>query len=459
MLAHLPHPELRPRGESLLIEPGNDIVPPTSATKTSSSIRSVSPIAHKVQDFPSLSPSTRNKSPTRGSTFLPNFLIPPRGRSLSPERLRPTRPADPNSFIDSQTSPSVATATSSGKLAGWFNGASEPVNFRLIPSPAKERSDPFLDSDEMDRGFGGNFAPRDHDTFTKRPTSQFHKSQCSLSMPSKDTSSSRFAFWRSKSTSLPDKHQNLDDDIANLDIQSALFPQGQTAESPHAALKALQANAEETIRMLKNAYVQNLQSLRDANAEKAALKDEAEAMQTRSEHTKSQLANMADKLSSQEADMLILADELATIRRQHAEFRHRSLRIVTPESTPPKVAGRARLRSDTTLDWEAGRRSSNSLSSPDRAGDSLMWSPSSQSATSTCTPISSPENDSQGSKHDTYNNSEHQCRNCHNVRQSEAWDVVRTLSEENHTLKTRLAECENANEDALSLLKLVGSSH
>jgi hypothetical protein len=50
-----------------------------------------------------------------------------------------------------------------------------------------------------------------------------------------------------------------------------------------------------------------------------------------------------------------------------------------------------------------------------------------------------------------------ECQNCYGVRRSEAWDVVHVLKEESRALKARIAQCESANEDALSLLEIVST--
>lgn len=229
-----------------------------------------------------------------------------------------------------------------------------------------------------------------------------------------------------------------------------------TNESSPEALHKLQKNAETAICRFQIAYQKSLQSALEVTSERDVVIDELEAAQTRNEHLKLQLANMAAQSAKQESAMLSMTEELAAARckiDEDAAFRFRSLRIVASES--PEVdndgsPGKSHRRRK--------RPSAESLASAESSSNSVF----SHSPSGTCTPSSaidvSPHLFQLPRLEADEMETVKECQNCHGVARSEAWDVVHMLKEESRGLKARIAQCESANEDALSMLVIASAS-
>lgn len=115
-----------------------------------------------------------------------------------------------------------------------------------------------------------------------------------------------------------------DDEILNLNVETALFPNGVPADgstfSP-AAFKNLQQNAFGLFAKMQAAYRQQNAMLRELKAEREAEKDELDEAVTRTRHLKMQLEDMARKAAEQEEAIQQLLMELATERRTRADER------------------------------------------------------------------------------------------------------------------------------------------
>ncbi|KIV84948.1 hypothetical protein PV11_00693 [Exophiala sideris] len=235
-------------------------------------------------DLPPLYKRTQSTSPTR-STFLP-FLRPQSVRSISPERVSVAEASEfAVSSVDSGTKKKTSSAVE--KLASWFDGSSEPVNITLVPSPRKEKLDPVSEHVAMENIFS---ASQDSiDNLTRRPK------RPSLAAPS----TSKFNFFRRSTVSLAPNNVEADE-LANMDIDEALFPHGQPDEFSPAAFKNLQQNAEGTLRRFQQAYMEQQKSLRTTTSAKNVQTDELEAAQTRNETLKLQLEEMAERAAEQE---------------------------------------------------------------------------------------------------------------------------------------------------------------
>jgi hypothetical protein len=126
------------------------------------------------------------------------------------------------------------------------------------------------------------------------------------------------------------------DELANLDVTTALYPGGPPTEFSPAALKNLQVNAEGILSRFQKAYQENLRVLRAVTSEKLVQADELEAAQTRNEHLKLQLTEMAERAAEQEKALQTLEQELESERRRRRdedEARKQSIRVV-PGNAP-----------------------------------------------------------------------------------------------------------------------------
>ncbi|KIX97974.1 uncharacterized protein Z520_06052 [Fonsecaea multimorphosa CBS 102226] len=372
-------------------------------------------------DLPPLFTRTQSSSPTRSSAF--SFLRPQSTRSLSPERLRAAELGEDPGPTESPTK------RKSGGLASWFEGSSDPVNISLVPSPRKEKLDPLYEASATEEGF--SMSPDSVDDnltrrIPKRPT---------LTGPAVSTMSKfNNMFRRSTITQAAPEDP---DELAQLDIDEALFPHGHPDEFSPAAFKNLQLNAEGTIRRFQQAYKEQRQSLRSATSTKNVQADELEAAQTRNEHLKLQLQEMAERAAEQEK---LIADLRAQLSAQLSlESQHQSVRMVPQDIDPqPRPKYRRNRSSDvsTSGESEAGSEVSSVVS---------IFSEALSAAPSQATSIGSPVMKSASLPRDD-------CPRCHGLRSSDAWDVVGMMKMESAALKHRIAELESAQDDALDFL-------
>ncbi|EXJ80391.1 hypothetical protein A1O1_08535 [Capronia coronata CBS 617.96] len=367
------------------------------------------------------------------STSLP-FLCTQSTRSLSPERASVAEAAALASESLSEEPLSKKKAGAVDRLASWFDGSSEPVNIGLIPSPRKEKLDPVNETKTMENFFFAS--PDSLDTFTRRPK------RPSLSGPAASTATtSRFSFFR-RSTVAESPTDAMDsDELAQMDVQEALFPHGYPDEFSPAAFKNLQLNAEGTLRRCQQAYVDQAKSLRSTLSAKNVQADELEAAQTRTEHLKLQLQEMAERAADQEKAISELRSQLALQRAslESRQSQQQSIRMVEQDcelDTTSQFKYRRNRASDvSTLGGsEAGSEVSSAVS---------VFSEAISAAPSQATSVAGDANMAYARV---------TCSRCHGVSESEAWDVMGTMKLEATALKQRISQLENAQEDALDFL-------
>ncbi|RMZ91431.1 hypothetical protein DV736_g1322, partial [Chaetothyriales sp. CBS 134916] len=278
------------------------------------------------------------------------------------------------------------------------------------------------------------------DTLTRRPSGP-------RTAPN-STGLSRFSFFRKPPQSQLSLTAEGYDELSQLDIREALFPDGKPDELSPLAFKNLQLHAEGTLQRFQTAHIEQQKMLKSVTAAKTAQADDLEAAETRNEHLKLQLAEMAERAAEQERWMAALKAELDAVRQQPAcevGLAQGSIRKVSQNS-----AGRCRQKraSDvSTSESESGSDIisvfSDPMSAVDSPGTSVAASPVIKHATmyqphmeqqSTAIPV--PE-----------------CQKCHGLRPDEAWDVVSMMKAESGVLKHRIAELEGAHDDALAFLK------
>jgi hypothetical protein len=301
-------------------------------------------------------------------------------------------------------------------LASWFEGSSDPVNISLVPAPKKDKVEPAQTTDNMEKMFSAS--NESIDNFTKRPQSR----------PPTSASGSRFSFFR-KASQLQSPTIVDADELSTLDIRDTLFPAGPPDEFSPAAFKNLQLNAEGTLRRFRDAHVEQQKNLRSLVATKTSQADDLEACQTRNEHLKLQLVEMAEKAAEQERLITALRSELAVSRNRRN--RTSDLSTLSAESDDSSVV--------------SVFSAADSMDSP---GTSIAASPVMKHAT-----MHYPNVHHSPAIH------QHaavipvaECQKCHGVRANEAWDVVAMMKAESQVLKQRITELEGANDEALTFL-------
>ena len=367
-------------------------------------------------DLPPLFTRTQSFSPTRSSAL--SFLRPNSTRSLSPERVTP---AEADEFAVQERA-ELPTKRRSGGLAAWFEGGSSaPVNIGLVTSPQKEKLDPVEEASTSEELF--SVSQESVDNLTTRPRPKLRPSEQSSS------TMSRFNIFRRSTTTLAPPEDV--DELAQLDVDAALFPHGRPDEFSPAAFKNLQQNAEGTIRRFQLSCREQRQSLRTVTSTKNVQADELEAAETRNEHLKLQLQDMAERAAEQERLITEMRAQLAQ-QRSSLESHQQSIRMVPNDAdTDPRPKYRRNRSSDvsTSGESEAGSEASSVASV---FSEQLSIAPSSFE-----TSDSTPRAD---------------CSRCHGMRPSDAWDVVSVMKIESAALKERIAVLEDAQEKALDAI-------
>lgn len=369
----------------------------------------------------------------------------------SPKQSRQSSPTRSNRF-------SILTGKSeekAGKLADWFKGESEPISIGIIPSPTKDKGDPSDTTAE---------------TSDIRATNLLQRLSTAQVMP-KPAMASRFSFFSSKAslvrtTPLP---YELKDELLEMDVNAALFPNEPPNPFSPASFKNLQQQAEGLLSRLQTAYKERTVALRDMIAEKETIAEESEGADTRARHLKMQLDGMTAKFAEQDEAMMNLVDELAQekqARRDDDEARKRTIRVVG-DITSPSSGHRGLSRSNTVSD--------SGFESEDDSCASSVFSRRNGAQS----PNMSVSSASTGHSSDLYRTQEshvpastaqlallrlpqghaaakgmpvHTCTNCEGVRASEAWSVVSILKEENEGLKCRVGELEGALDGCLDVV-------
>ena len=240
----------------------------------------------------------------------------------------------------------------------------------------------------------------------------------------------------------------VEDDLSQLDIQEALFPHGHPDEFSPAAFKNLQLNAEGTLRKFQQAYREQHKSLRIITSTENVQADELEAANTRNEHLKLQLEDMAERAAEQEKAIAALRAQLSAQRPSldSPQSPQRSIRMVSHDSGQPELGPQSRLK------YRRNRSSDISTSGESEAGSDVssvvsVFSEALSAAPSHSTSFSSPVLKSSNLAYPR-----DECSKCHGLNASEAWDVVGMMKMESGALKQRISELENAQDDALDFL-------
>lgn len=412
-------------------------------------------------DIPPLLPSrSPSHSPTRSSTFLPFFGS---SRSSSPRRA-PASPAEAAEFaVDETTEESIQRKGGLGKvekLSSWFEGSSQPVNIGLVASPKQDGDIPGANGQVMETMFSGS-QESVPSTKEQRPI-----------MSSANSSTSRFSLFTRKSANTQPKSNP--DDLVNLDIKSALFPDGSGEEYSPAAFKKLQQNAESVIRLLQATYKDNLAALKKTTSERNVQADELEAEKTRSAHLKLQLTEMSDRAREQEMALVALRTENERLKSNETALK--SIRVIT-DHTPldrpftPDLTESSRHRTNRSSDVSFAE-SVDSASSDMTHADSVFShtvegslaelarspgtsvgcpSPALKNATVAITPSIQHSPQIEHLKSLTTNIMVAECQKCRGMRPQEAWDVLNVMQPENQALKQRVLELEKVVEEAFDI--------
>ena len=364
-------------------------------------------------------------------------------------KLSPTK--EKWSFLSSysnDTSTEVKTASNPKRVADWFQGQSAPLNLGIPAIPVKEKEDSVDDSNKLQR--------RSTLTPSNRPAM---------------TGMGRFSLFGSKASLHEQNASDMGDELANLDIKSALQPRGPSDPFSPSSFKNLLQHAEGLLSRLQTAYKERSTTLREVKAEKEVQAEELEEARMKAKHLKLQLDDMATKMAEQDAAMMGLVDELAEQKKWRQDLEARgTIRLVQAEDEPCGQPLR-RTRRATSRASEVSDSAYDSQTDDDSPADSVF------SAADVCrsTSISiatSPESAHEFARSDDRNlpplliggdsqilaqkrghQSHASCPNCEGVKASEAYGIVSMLKMENKGLKQQVQHLEDTLDGCLDLVR------
>ena len=410
----------------------------------------------------------------RPTSDLPPLVIPNAQPPLPTESSSQSTDSPRPSELPRQRSPLRSLPRSSSpkseakvqKITNWFQGESEPLKLGFIPSHGREDQDTQEDKPTADGAQPGG--------------SRHRKSMSTMSL--RPAMASRFSFFSSKLSLAKLNSTALDpnDELLSMDTSTVLNSPTTSDPISSTTLKYLQQQAEALLSRLQCAYKERTQALRELEAEKETLIEEMQGADTRAQHLKMQLDNMAAKLAEQDEAMMSLVDELAQekIARQEEEARKPTVRLVDRDQLayPGSNFGRMSLNTISDLGFESEDDSSgesifsqrNGMHSPTMSMSSVSTNNSpelyqaadfpmttSQSTRPRMTQASMALKGARPASHpDPVLNP---CSACTNVRSSETSGMIGALGQENNSLKHRVEELERALDGCLDVVGRLGA--
>lgn len=269
---------------------------------------------------------------------------------------------------------------------------------------------------------------------------------------SANASIGRFSLFRKPSQAPIQIDTATINELGDIDVFTALFPNGEDAVFSTETYKRLQSNAESTIKKLQQALKQQTQAVNTVTSQKNAQADDMEATKMQSEAMKCQLNAMADQVKDQEEHIQALKAELSL---RPASFQaetpaKQTVRMVSADTYRRKRISDASMTSQS--DNESEMSSAVSIFSEAQSAD---YSPGTSIAAS---PV--PKHSSLAGRRlrpslmwsDLH--SAQACQRCHGVPASDAWDIIDIMKKEKVALKDRIEVLEGEYESALN--ELVG---
>lgn len=476
--SHSVHPTIQTEEAGDSPEPLNDSQLPSP---TSSMTQSPDPLAVSQKNLAPFHPSHRRANTEIIQRQVP--LLPNQARAL--DDLGNTGRF---SRLSSESATKRRFGESARFLADWFHGKSEPVNLSAFRG-ARE-TDEMQEYSTADR--------RREKSLPPIPSESSMRAQRRAPPPSplkQVTTPSRFSFFglRRQDGNKSELPEPADDEFLNLDIAAVLSPPGLADLLPEDALDVIQKNAENVLKRLQAAYKQRTFSLHEVLAEKNERQEELEEARVQSGNLKSQLDGMADKVFEQEKAMKAMAEELERERQARRKEDEAHRRSVASLAKPADCDSISDLGADLQTSKRSFKRASNCTFTSDsgfESGDesiaesvfsrrdgiespvSLTLPSPNMSQIALASPgqmmqkeAKAPVRPARQSAYDrvikglassSLANSlmghSSKCNICHGVPASEAWTVLGILKEENHGLKERLVELENAVDDCLCLV-------
>lgn len=236
--------------------------------------------------------------------------------------LTPERPNAPNRLFQS-----------------FFDGESAPVRIGPPVSPTKEKEET-------------EFVMEYRSSFTERPRAMARR-QSNAPSTTSTPSHAKTSWFGRKATSTPTRQQVAQDELATLNINSALFPSGPADPFNPSSFNDLLLNATHLLNRMQTAYREKVDYIATIQPEIDAQREEVEETETRNAHLKIQLEDLGRKAQEQDTAMLEMARQVqdAKIEAQEARDAAKTIRLVREgDDTPTRRRKRASAGSASASD-------------------------------------------------------------------------------------------------------------
>lgn len=210
----------------------------------------------------------------------------------------------------------------------FFDGDSAPIRLGPPVSPTKEKEET-------------EFVMEYRPSFTERPRTAPRRQSNATSMMSTPASTKTSWFGRKSAAATPTRLPAMHDDLANLNINSSLFPNGPIDPLNPASFNELLLNATNLLNRMQTAYREKVDYLSSMQPEMDAQREEVEETETRNAHLKMQLEDLGRKAQEQDDAMQEMARQVqeAKIEAQEARDAAKTIRMVRDgdsEATPTR---------------------------------------------------------------------------------------------------------------------------
>ncbi|KAK5107333.1 hypothetical protein LTR62_001388 [Meristemomyces frigidus] len=198
-------------------------------------------------------------------------------------------------------SEAVQTRPRQSVFANMFSGESAPIRLGIPQSPSKEMEE-------------SEFVMEYKPSFTERPTPPRRRISGFTPASASTTTTQTKPGWFSRKTPAPlspPQPRDEPDPILTLNINTALFPTGVADPCDPHAFNDLLLNATSLLQRMQAAYKERVDSIAFMQPEMDAQQEEVEEAETRAEHLKLQLEELAFKSVEQNRAMEEMAAQLA----------------------------------------------------------------------------------------------------------------------------------------------------
>lgn len=234
----------------------------------------------------------------------------------------PDRPQGPNRLFQS-----------------FFDGESAPIRLAPPISPTKEKEET-------------EFVMEYKSSFTERPRTTPRRQSNAPSLTSTPASTKTSWFGRKSAAATPIRQQSTQDELASLNINSALFPHGPADPLHPSSFNDLLLNAAALLNKMQTAYCEKVDYISTIQPEIDAQREEVEETETRNAHLKMQLEDLGRRAQEQETAMHEMAEQVqaAKIEAQEAREAAKTIRMVRDDDTPTRRRKRASAGSASASD-------------------------------------------------------------------------------------------------------------